>query len=121
MKHVLALAVLAAAASGASAQESTQAHMEGCLIWNYEGPVSVRNECSRPLTLLFMTEENPQATRTDLPPGGRFTADAAWGQTLGFIFTACPVGYQPSVRFAFENKDTIGVSLYYCVGGRPSS
>ncbi len=120
MRRILALALLAAA-GGASAQESTQAHMEACLIWNREGPVSVRNECSRPLALRFMTAEDQQPITTDLPPGARFTADAVWGRTTGFLFTACPIGYQPNVRFSFENKEPIGLSLYYCVGGRPSS
>jgi hypothetical protein len=120
VKRTLALALLVAA-GGASAQENTQAHMEGCLIWNRDGAVSVRNECSRPLTLQFMTAEDQQVVSADLPAGGRFTADAVWGQTLGFLFTACPIGYRPSVRFALENKDAIGISLYYCVGGRPSS
>ena len=122
MRRGLALALaLVGATTGAGAQERTQAHMEGCLIWNNSGTVAVRNECSRPLTLLFMTAEDQQVVSADLPPGGRFATEAVWGQTAGFIFTACPLGFRPSVRFALENKETIGLSLYYCVGGRPSS
>ena len=49
-----------------------------------------------------------------------YTAAFEWN-TAGFMFTACPVGFQPSVRFAVENKETIGVSLYNCVAGRPTS
>jgi hypothetical protein len=37
------------------------------------------------------------------------------------MFTACPVGFQPSLPFAVENKEPIGVSLYNCVRGRPTS
>ncbi|HSI02075.1 MAG TPA: hypothetical protein VLA02_15850 [Reyranella sp.] len=112
---------LLAAATAARAQESRHAHMEGCLIWSGSGAVAVRNECSRPIVLQFMTFDDQRIVTADLPPGGRFTSDAQWGQSTGFLFTACPAGYQPNVRFAAENKDAIGLSLYYCIGGRPSS
>jgi hypothetical protein len=108
-------------AASAGAQEMTGAHMEGCLVWNRGGNVSVRNECSRPLALMFMDFDQQQVATADVAPGARFTSDAVWGQSSGFMFTACPVGSAPSVRFALENKETIGVSLYNCVVGRPSS
>lgn len=95
--------------------------MEGCLIWSGSGPVAVRNECSRPIALQFMTFDDQQTTTSDLPPGGRFVSDVQWGQSGGFLFTACPIGYRPNVRFAVENKDIIGPSLYNCVSGRPTS
>ena len=57
----------------------------------------------------------------ELPPGGRFVSEAEWGQSGGFMFTACPVGYKPNVAFSVENKDAIGLSLYNCVGGKPNS
>ena len=113
--------VLLVAATSAAAQEGTSAHMEGCLIWSNSGAVAVRNECSRLIVLQFMTVEDQRIVTADLPPGGRFTSEAQWGQTSGFLFTACPAGYRPNVRFAAENKDAIGLSLYYCIGGRPSS
>jgi hypothetical protein len=108
-------------AASAAAQELTAAHMEGCLVWNRGGNVSVRNECSRPLALTFMDFDEQRVVTADLAPGARFTTDAVWGQASGFMFTACPLGSRPSVRFALENKETIGVSLYNCVVGRPSS
>ncbi len=95
--------------------------MEGRLIWSGQGAVGVRNECSRPITLMFMTYGDPQIVTSELPPGGRFVSDAVWGQSGGFIFTACPVGYKLNVAFSLENKDTIGLSLYNCVGGKPNS
>jgi len=109
------------AATGAAAQEGTSAHMEGCLIWSGKGAVGVRNECSRPITLMFMTYDDPRIVTSELPPGGRFVSDAEWGQSGGFIFTACPVGYKPSVAFSIENKTAIGLSLYNCIGGKPTS
>jgi hypothetical protein len=116
------LAVLLAMAGPAIAQEITAAHMEGCLVWNREGQVSARNECSRPLTLMFMDFDGRESVTADMPPGARFTsANSVWGSTGGFIFTACPPGSRPSLRFALENKEPIGASLYNCVVGRPTS
>jgi hypothetical protein len=117
----LVLPALLAVAMTASAQEATHAHMEGCLIWSGSGAVATRNECSRPIALQFMTFDDQQVTTIDLPPGGRFISDVQWGESGGFLFTACPLGYRPNVRFALENKDVIGPSLYNCIGGRPSS
>ena len=108
-------------AAGTAAQDLSAAHMEGCLIWNRSGNVSVRNECSRPLALTFMDFDEQRVVAAEIAPGERFTTDAVWGQSSGFMFTACPIGTRPSVRFALENKETIGVSLYNCLVGRPSS
>ena len=120
--HVLAFGLtLLVVATGAAAQEGTSAHMEGCLIWSGKGAVGVRNECSRPIALMFMTFDDQQVATAELPPGGRFTSDAEWGLPDGFMFTACPVGYKPNVRFSVENKDAIGLSFYNCVGGKPNS
>jgi hypothetical protein len=108
-------------AAAAHAQERAIGHMEGCLVWNRAGNVSVRNECSRPLTLMFMDAEAQQPQTAELAPGTRFTADSVWGETGGFMFTACPVGFRPSVRFAIENREAISASLYNCVQGEPTS
>ena len=70
---------------------------------------------------MFMDVGDQHVVTAELAPGARFTSEAVWGQTSGFVFTACPVGSRPSVRFALENKETIGVSLYNCVVGRPTS
>lgn len=113
--------LLLAAAGSALAQEDSRAHMEGCLVWTGQGAVGVRNECSRPIAFLFMTFDDEKVVTAELPPGGRFMTEAQWGDPGGFMFTACPVGYQPSVRFAIENKSAIGLSLYNCVGGKPNS
>jgi hypothetical protein len=117
----LPLAALLLTTAAAQAQESVRAHMEGCLVWSGQGTVAVRNDCSRPLSLMLMNFDDQQVVTTDIAPGGRFTSAFAWGQSGGFMFTACPVGSRPSLRFAVENKEAIGVSLYNCVAGRPSS
>ena len=71
--------------------------------------------------LLQDVETDHAVVAADLAPGGRFTTDAVWGQSGGFMFTACPPGTRPNLRFALENRQAIGVSLYNCVSGRPSS
>ncbi len=105
----------------AEAQERRMAHMEGCLIWSREGSIAARNECSRPIALKYMDFDVQQVVTTELAPGARFTSDSVWGQSTGFMFTACPLGFRPSVPFALENKEAIGVSLYNCVAGEPTS
>jgi len=105
----------------AAAQDRSAAHMEGCLVWNREGNVAVRNECSRPISLMFMDFDVQQPLSGELAPGASYTTPALWGRSGGFMFTACPSGLQPSVRFALENKETIGASLYNCVTNRPTS
>jgi hypothetical protein len=117
---VCGLALLLAA-TGAAAQEGTSAHMEGCLVWSGQGAIGVRNECSRPIALMFMTFDDQQVSTAELPPGGRFVSDADWGLPGGFMFSACPVGYKPNVAFSVQNKEAIGLSLYNCVGGKPNS
>ncbi len=118
----LLLALTATAAAGtARAQERRMAHMEGCLIWSREGNIAARNECSRPIALEYMDFDVRRTVTTELAPGSRFTSDSVWGQTSGFMFTACPVGLRPSVPFALENKEAIGFSLYNCVASEPTS
>lgn len=119
---IIKIGVLAFAFAGsAHAQEDARAHMEGCLVWSGQGAVGVRNECSRPIALLFMTFDDRQVVAAELAPGARFITESQWGDPGGFMFTACPASYRPSVRFAIENKSAIGLSLYNCIGGKPNS
>jgi hypothetical protein len=113
--------LLAMGAVTADAQERRMAHMEGCLVWSREGSVAARNECSRPIALKYMDFDVQHTVTAELAPGGRFSSESVWGQTTGFMFTACPPGFRPSVPFALENKEAIGVSLYNCVAGEPTS
>ena len=117
------LAMLLAAATPAAAQPATAAHMEGCLVWSRDGggAVAVRNECSRPLALMLMDFDEQRAVTADLAAGARFITQSVLGRSSGFMFTACPIGLRPSLRFALENKEAIGASLYNCLVGQPTS
>jgi len=117
----LLLAMTIATGVAAQAQERRMAHMEGCLIWSREGSIAALNECSRPIALKYMDFDAQQTVTTELAPGARFTSDSVWGRTTGVMFTACPLGFRPSGPFALENKEAIGVSLYNCVAGEPTS
>ncbi len=106
----------------ASAQQS-MAHMEACLEWgDFDGQFGALNICNKPTTILFMTLADGRITEQDVAPGGRFKSGAP--QPVGtdaWMFTACPVGYMPSVRFSADNSGVILPSLYNCQRGRPSS
>ncbi len=120
MRSLLLGSALLAAATTAAAQEPSRAHMEGCLVWNASGRIATRNECSRPVTILFMAFGDGQVVEANVAPGGWFEVDTIWGKSGGFMFTACPAGSSPSVRFSMENKTAIVESLYNCVG-RPQA
>jgi len=108
-------------AQTAAAQYPARAHMEGCLIWSVaSGNLAVRNECSRALMLLFMSFDDRHVVQSEVAPGAWFNTGLPPGQG-GFMFTACPVGFVPSMRFAIENKTPIGDSLYNCQPGRPDA
>jgi hypothetical protein len=108
------------AATAAAAQDQSRPHMEGCLVWNSSGRIGARNECSRPITILFMAFADQRVIEAEVAGGGSFDTAARWGESGGFMFTACPAGHAPSVRFSLENKTAIVESLYNCLG-RPQA
>lgn len=116
-------ACLFPAAMTATAQE-LMPHMETCLDWNHtEGQWGAVNNCKEPTTIQFMVlADGPMITR-DVPPGSRFNSGAP--EPIGvnaWMYTACPVGYSPSIRFAPDNADIIIPSHYHCVRqGRPGA
>ena len=118
----LLLAAVALAAPAALAQETDSlAHMEGCLKWQTvnEG-YAASNQCDSRVAIKFMMLEDRRIIEGEAPPHGRFLAATTLRGSL--IFTACPSGYEPSVRFAAENARQISVSLYNCLPrGGPNS
>jgi hypothetical protein len=108
-------------AGGAAAQYPARAHMEGCLVWAVsKGNLVVRNECSRPMALMFMTYVDGRVLQSEVASGAWFDTGRRAGDGE-FMFTACPVGFVPSMRFAIENKEPISQSLYNCQPGRPDA
>jgi hypothetical protein len=112
-----ALALLAA---GNAAAQQVKAHMEACTEWGRAGGAfGTRNSCDRPISILFMAFADQHVVERDVPPGAWFGPAAASDLSDGWMFTACPVGYAPNIRFAIENKTAILVSLYNCLAARP--
>jgi hypothetical protein len=109
-------ACLFPAATAASAQQ-LMPHMESCLEWGEsDGQLEAVNNCTAPTTILFMVLAEGRVITQDVPPGGRFGSGAP--EPVGpntWMFTACPVGYVPSVRFSTDNADVILPSLYHCL------
>ena len=119
MARLLLSLCLLVLAGGAAAQYPARAHMEGCLVWGVaNGNLVVRNECSRAMTLMFMSFDDQHVVQSDVAPGAWFDSGRRPAQ---FMFTACPVGFLPSVRFALENERPIRDSLYNCQPGRPDA
>jgi hypothetical protein len=97
-----------------AAQERPKAHMEACTEWNLAGAhIGTRNDCNRPVSILFMDYSDRHVVEGNVVPGGLFDSGAS-APSAGFMFTVCPAGYVPSVRFSFENRQTIEDSLYNC-------
>jgi hypothetical protein len=114
-----ALAVLAA--TNAAAQQ-VKAHMEACTEWGRAaGAFGTRNSCDRPISILFMAFADQQVVERDVPPGAWFDPGAATDLSNGWMFTACPAGYAPNIRFAAGNRTAILDSLYNCLPARPDA
>lgn len=114
MRRLFLLSALLTAGAG-MAHAQSRAHMEACTQWKMEGHViGTRNDCDRPVAIKFMAYDGSHRTEADVPPGGWFDTGVTDGTIDGFLFTVCPVGYEPSVRFALENQRTISDSLYNC-------
>jgi len=98
-----------------SAQLRPKAHMEACTVWNQGGAhIGTRNDCNRPVSILFMDYRDQHVVEADVAPGAWFDTGASAPST-GFMFTVCPLGYVPSVRFSLENRVAIEDSLYNCL------
>ena len=121
MPRLLLSLLLLVLAGSAAAQYPAKAHMEGCLVWaSAKGNLVVQNECSRPTTFMFMSFDDGHVVQSEIAPGAWFDTGRRAGEAE-FMFTACPVGYVPSLRFAIENKAPISDSLYNCQPGRPDA
>jgi hypothetical protein len=119
LSSILAAVVIVTAAAGAAAQ-AVRAHMEACTRWNTAGSQhGTYNSCDTPIVILFMAFADAGAIEREVPPGAWFGSGS--DLSAGWMFTACPVGYAPNLRFARENKDAIMDSLYNCLPSRPGA
>ena len=114
------LAILFAVAAAGAAAQPVKAHMEACTRWGQAGSQhGTYNSCDAPVVILFMAFADTGVVEREVPPGAWFGSAA--DLSAGWMFTACPVGYAPNIRFALENKDAILDSLYNCLPSRPGA
>ena len=112
-------AVLALAAADVAAQP-VKAHMEACTRWGHAGAeYGTRNSCDSAVVILFMALGDQHVVEREVPPGAWFGSAA--DLSAGWMFTVCPVGYAPNLRFSVANKDAILDSLYNCLPARPGA
>lgn len=112
-------AVLALAPATAPAQP-VKAHMEACTRWGHAGAeFGTHNSCDAPVVILFMALGDLAVVEREVAPGAWFGSGA--DLSVGWMFTACPVGYAPNLQFGVENKDEILDSLYNCLPSRPGA
>ena len=123
MRRLLLVPALLLVASLASAQQPL-AHMEACTQWDYtDGEFGTRNSCEKPVAILFMPLGEPRIMQRELAPGARFNSGATPSDMArGWLFTACPVGYVPNLKFSVANRQAILDSLYNCLpAGSPGA
>ena len=125
MRRWLAVAALLALPALASAQQKeSRAHMEACVRWALVGDRYVTvNRCDTPVSIQFMTLYDGHIVQKNVRPGGHFESDPLDPERAKeMMFSVCPLGYRPNLRFTVENAEPISVSLYNCVPpGKPTS
>jgi len=96
----------------------TRVHLEACTKWTeQDGSFGFTNGCGEPVALLFIQLNgerwfdrvvNPDE-RFDIGVPEKIIKDTTW------LFTACPAGYVPNLRFTVENQIQIAKGQYECV------
>lgn len=108
---------------GAGAQD-TVPHVEACTDWDdVGGRFGTMNKCAGPIVIKFLAHRSNNLVEAVVLSGTRFDSGANSDDLVdGWLFTACPSGYVPTVPFAPGNGDLILRSLYECVPqGRPAT
>jgi len=98
--------------------QTTIAHVECCTNWDYrDDHFGTINNCKDPVSIKFMLMKDEHEIEREIGPGEFFDTGLSSEQINGncTLFTACPVGYLPSVPFSVKNKDLILPGLYNCV------
>ena len=96
----------------------TRLHLEACTKWTeQDGSFGFTNECGEPVALLFVQLNGQRRFDRVVKPDERFDIGVS-EKTInasGWLFTACPAGYVPSVPFTVENQTQISKGQYECV------
>jgi hypothetical protein len=117
MKGLLAAFVLILLPGVAAAQDAARAHMEACIRWEpADGEIQTVNLCNTPISIKVMGFDNQTIVQGDVPPGALFDSHVTLPQMAkGLMYTVCPAGYVPDIRFDFKNASQIMKSIYRCI------
>lgn len=103
--------------STAISPQTTMAHVEDCAEWGYRNDrFGVINKCKDPMRIQFMLANDEHVMEREVKPGefldtGRSSEQV---ESTRWLFTACPIGYAPSVSFSLKYEDEIVASRYHC-------
>ena len=93
-------------------------HLEHCTEWRYrDDRFGAVNNCKDPVTIQFMLTSDQRVIERDIKPGEFFDTGLSRDERLiagGWLFSACPVGYAPSVPFSLAYQNDIRASRYGC-------
>jgi hypothetical protein len=93
------------------------AHLEDCIEWGYRnGHYGAVNDCKESSSIQFMLINDERVIKGEVKPGAFFDTGLTGNQVSSSreMFTACPVGYVPSVPFSLKYQDEIRESRYNC-------
>lgn len=104
--------------SAAIVPQSSVAHVEDCAVWGYRDNdhFGAINKCKDPMRIQFMLTNDQRVIEREVKPGEFFDTELTSNQVerTRWLFTACPVGYVPSVPFLLKHEDEIQASRYNC-------
>jgi hypothetical protein len=103
----------------AISSQTSVAHVEDCTEWRYrDDRYGAVNHCKNSTSIQFMLTKDLRVIEGEVKPGEFFNTRLTRNQVEGsqglWLFTACPVGYVPSVPFSLKNQDEILESRYNC-------
>lgn len=106
------------ARSAAIVPQTSVAHAEDCAVWGYRDNdhFGAVNKCKDPMRIQFMLTNDQRVIEREVKPGEFFDTGLTSNQVerTRWLFTACPVGYVPSVPFLLKHEDEIQASRYNC-------
>lgn len=106
------------ARSAAISPRTTVAHLEDCIEWGYRNNrYGAVNDCKESSSIHFMLINDGRVINGEVEPGAFFDTGLTGNQVSSsrLLFTACPIGYVPSVPFSVKYQDEIQASRYNCL------
>jgi len=114
-----AMTSLATTLAPAAAAQDARPHAESCAVVGYLQPfnfnIGAVNTCAESIEVWILTADGNARS-------GRIAHDQSYDSGVpreqgeqGWVWAACPAGYQPSVSVTEQNRDAIEASHYQCV------